>query len=156
MFLQYDVVKLKYLRSYRIELYISTEPVDLLNICQCWMCIINSSNLGLIIFVLWNYFICLTEGCGKEENWCCSICSILEWNYKESEGGRLYRRSVSFTVLAIVPSTIVLHCLTHSTFCSYYVLYRELELLQMPKNSRSLALVQWPLFLLASKVCWCP
>ncbi|KAL1561337.1 Callose synthase 9 [Salvia divinorum] len=28
----------------------------------------------------------------------------------------------------------------------------ELELLQMPKNSRSLALVQWPLFLLASKI----
>ncbi|XP_057776741.1 callose synthase 9 [Salvia miltiorrhiza] len=33
-----------------------------------------------------------------------------------------------------------------------YVDDLEMELLQMPKNSRSLSLVQWPLFLLASKI----
>lgn len=33
-----------------------------------------------------------------------------------------------------------------------YVNDLEMELLQMPKNSGSLPLVQWPLFLLASKI----
>ncbi|KAJ0019990.1 hypothetical protein Pint_31315 [Pistacia integerrima] len=33
-----------------------------------------------------------------------------------------------------------------------YITYQEMELLLMPKNSGSLTLVQWPLFLLASKI----
>lgn len=43
-------------------------------------------------------FLFIAEGRGKEQIWCCSVCSLLEWNSKESKGGRLCEWCVSFTI----------------------------------------------------------
>lgn len=113
------------------------------------------SHPGLCLNSLLLYFTFLTEGCRKEQNWCCSVCSILEWNHKESEGGRLCRWFVSFILSSCYMTYNCFRLLESQHRCCSYVMLREMELLHMPKNSRGLSLVQWPLFLLASKVCWC-
>lgn len=123
-------------------------------------------------FCLWimesvhaNMLRCLCQGCWEREVWCCSIFSLLEWNHSKFTGRRLYYKLVSilsgdscccmtvtFESGAVWCFRLFLLPVFFSLIIKFFWFYREMELLQMPKNKGNLPMVQWPLFLLASKV----
>lgn len=59
-----------------------------------------------------------------------------------------YRAGLSF----LSDNSLVEYVISLHTFIMLMYISREMDLLSMPSNTGSLKLVQWPLFLLSSKV----
>lgn len=88
----------------------------------------------------------------NEQDICSSVFSILEWDNQSLAWRRLYQQQVNyFRLYYCHDANIYFEIGSHDHHTTFYVL-RERDLLLIPSNKGSLRLVQWPLFLLSSKV----
>src|SRR5688572_10410138 len=84
--------------------------------------------------------------CGKI---CTSLSLVLSYAY-----AHMHQSTHADETYIHVFFGIVSYCFFGKKF-SYMGFFREMDLLSMPSNTGTLPLVQWPLFLLSSKVRLC-